>query len=140
VSNFVVRAQFITALLCGITISLAASAQQNHNAGVRISCPLFLHSHPIKIVRPAYPELARQTHIEGRVSLNCLVDRNGLVEKIEVKEGHPLLIQAAMDAVSQWKFKPLLLNGKRVETETTVNIDFQLPKDQKNTSSTRPHG
>ena len=139
-ANSVVRAQFIAALLCGITVCLAASAQQNHNDGVRISCPLFLHSHPIKIVRPTYPELARQTHIEGRVSLNCLVGSNGLVEKIEVKKGHPLLIQAAMDAVSQWKFKPLLLNGKRVETETIVNIDFQLPKDQKNTSSTKPHG
>jgi periplasmic protein TonB len=51
-----------------------------------------------------------------------------LVEKIEVKKGHPLLIQAAMDAVSQWKFRPVLLKGKPVEIETTVNIDFQLPK------------
>jgi len=110
-------------------ISFAAPAQQNHNDGVRISCPLFLRSHPIKIVRPTYPELARQTHTEGRVSLKCLVGPDGLVEKIEVKKGHPLLIQAAMDAVSQWKFKAVLLNGKRVEMETTVDIDFQLPKD-----------
>jgi len=71
--------------------------------------------------------------------LNCLIGAEGLVEKIEVKKGHPLLIQSATAAVSQWKFKPLLLNGKAVEMETTVNIDFQLPKDQKNTSSTKPH-
>jgi protein TonB len=135
----VVRAQLVAALLCGGIISLAASAQQKHNDGVRISCPLLLHSHPIKIVRPTYPELARQTHIQGRVSLKCLVGLDGLVEKIEVKKGHPLLIQSAMDAVSQWKFKPPLLNGKRVEMETTVSIDFQLPKEQQNTSSTKPH-
>ncbi len=71
--------------------------------------------------------------------MKCLVGLDGLVEKIEVKKGHPLLIQAAMDAVSQWKFKPPLLNGKRVEMETTVSIDFQLPKEQQNTSSTKPH-
>ena len=118
--------------------ALAASAQQTQDNGVKIYCKL-LYSHPIKIVRPTYPELARQTHIEGRVSLICLIGPDGLVEKIEAKKGHPLLIQAATQAVSQWKFRPLVLNGKAVEMETTVNVDFQLPKDQKNIGSTKPH-
>jgi outer membrane biosynthesis protein TonB len=66
------------------------------------------------------------------------VGPDGLVEKIEVKKGHPLLIQAATSAISQWKFKPLRLNGKADEMETIVKIDFQLPKNRKNTSSTGP--
>jgi protein TonB len=118
-------------------VSLAASGQQTHDDGVRIHCKL-LDSHPIKIVRPTYPELARQTHIEGRVTLICLIGTGGLMEKIEVKKGHPLLIQAAKQAVAQWRFRPLVLNGKAVQMETTVNVDFQLPKDQKNTDSAKP--
>lgn len=136
-SNSVVRTQFITAFLCALLVSLTVSGQQHYNDGVRISCPL-LHSQPIKIVRPTYPELARQTHVEGRVSLNCLVGRDGSVERIQVKKGHPLLIQAATEAVSQWKFKPLRLNGKAVEIETTVNIDFQLLKNQKKANPKQP--
>jgi hypothetical protein len=52
-----VRSRFITALFCGVMVSLAASGQQTHDDGVRIHCKL-LYSHPIKIVRPTYPELA----------------------------------------------------------------------------------
>ncbi len=50
-----------------------------------------------------------------------------------------MLTQAATEAVSQWKFKPLVLNGQAVEMETTVNIDFQLPKWKKKVDSTKPH-
>jgi protein TonB len=71
--------------------------------------------------------------------LTCIIARDGLIKRIEVKEGHPLLIQAATEAVSQWKFKPLVLNGQAVEMETTVDIDFQLPKGQQKTDSTKPH-
>jgi TonB family protein len=123
-----VKTQVIIAvLLCSVVVSLSAFGQ-NTKPNVRISCPL-LQSHPLKIVRPIYPELARQAHIEGRVSLSCVIRTDGTVDKIEVKSGHPLLIQAATDAVYKWKFKPTVLNGKAVEMETVVNIDFQLPKD-----------
>jgi len=114
------------------------SGQQRNDDGIRLHCKL-LHAHTTKIVRPTYPELARATHIEGRVSLTCIIGRDGSVLKIEVKKGHPLLIQAATDAVAQWKFKPLVLNGQAVEMDTTVNIDFQLPKSQKNADSRKPH-
>jgi periplasmic protein TonB len=70
--------------------------------------------------------------------LTCIIGRDGSVQKIEVTKGHPLLTQAATDAVAQWKFKPLVLNGQAVEMETTVNIDFKLPKRQKNTDFKKP--
>ncbi len=135
VSKPAVRNGLIFVFLCAITASPPlASSQQKRDDGVRIHCKL-LHAHAIRIVRPTYPELAKQAHVEGRVSLECIVGRDGLVEKIEVKEGHPLLIQAATKAVSQWKFKPLVLNGQAVEMNAVVNIDFQLPKGRKNAHS-----
>jgi TonB family protein len=129
--------KLISVLLCAIAISLSAFAQESTRPNVRISCPL-LNPHPVKIVRPTYPALARQTHVEGRVSLNCLVGTDGLVAKIKATKGHPLLIQAATDAVSKWRFKPLVLNGKAVELETIVNIDFQLPKQKPDVAATAP--
>ncbi len=117
-------------------VSPVVSGQQKNDDGIRLHCKL-LDAHATKIVRPTYPELARETRVEGRVSLTCIIGRDGSVQKI-VKKGHPLLIQAATDAVAQWKFKPLVLNGQAVEMETTVNIDFQLPKSQKNADSTKP--
>jgi periplasmic protein TonB len=130
-----VRLTFV-ALIFSVLASFSALGQ-TAKPNVRISCPL-LPSHPVKIVRPIYPELARQAHIEGRVSLSCLIRIDGTIDKIEVKKGHPLLIQAATDAVSKWKFKPMKLNGKAVEMETVVNIDFQLPKTPKDSASKSP--
>jgi TonB family protein len=137
VSKSVVNKQFIAAMLCGSIVAGAALAQQKSDDGVRLHCPL-LSSHPVKIVRPVYPELAKETRVQGRVSLVCLVSKDGNVKSIEVKAGHPLLLKAATDAVSQWKFKPLLLNGEAVEFEAPVNVDFQLPKAQKNPTPTKP--
>jgi TonB family protein len=137
VSNSLVRNQLIAALLCVVMVSPLVSGQQKNDDGIRLHCKL-LDAHATKIVRPTYPELARETHVEGRVSLACIIGRDGSVLKIEVKKGHPLLIQAAIDAVAQWKFKPLVLNGQAVEMDTIVNIDFQLPKSQKKADSTKP--
>jgi TonB family protein len=125
VSNIEVRNQLIAALLCFVTVSPFVSGQQKKDDGIRLYCKL-LNAHATKIVRPTYPELARETRVEGRVSLTCIIGRDGSVQKIEVKKGHPLLIQAAMDAVAQWKFKPLELNGQAVEMETTVKHRFSV--------------
>ena len=62
------------------------------------------------------------------MSLRSLIGLDGSVEKIEIEKGHELLVPAATKAVSQWKYEPLLLNGKPVQTQTTVNIIFQLAK------------
>ena len=130
VSKCVMRTQLIAVVCFGLLVSPAAFGRQKADKGVKIRCPLG-QPLPVKIIRPTYPVLAEQTHVEGTVSLKCLVGRDGSIVKIEVKKGHPLLIQASTDAVSQWKFKPLVINGKSVETEAIVNIDFKLPKQPK---------
>ena len=76
-------------------------------------------------VQPVYPPLARQARIEG-VVLYAIIGKDGSIEQLEVISGHPLLQQAALDAVRQWVYQPTLLEGKPVEVDTTIDVAFQL--------------
>ena len=75
---------------------------------------------------PRYPDKARADHVEGSVFLHIIVDKDGAVKNLEVINGDPLLVNAAMDAVKQWRYKPTLLNGKPVEVDTVVTVTFRL--------------
>ena len=77
-------------------------------------------------VRPQYPPLARQAHIQGMVVLLAVIGKDGSVRDLHVKSGSPLLAQAALDAVKQWRYKPYFLNGEPVEVDTQININFTL--------------
>jgi len=77
-------------------------------------------------VQPLYPPLARQTRISGTVRLHAIIGKNGGVEQLEVISGHPLLVQAALDAVKQWKYQATTLNGEPVEVDTTIDVIFSL--------------
>jgi periplasmic protein TonB len=74
-------------------------------------------------VQPLYPPLARQTRISGTVRLHAIIAKNGTVEQLEVISGHPLLVQAALDAVRQWKYQAPTLNGEAVEVERETYVD-----------------
>jgi periplasmic protein TonB len=76
--------------------------------------------------RPVYPPLARQARIQGNVVLHAIIDKDGKVAQLEVISGHPLLVQAALDAVRQWRYKPTLLNGDPVEVDTTITVTFTM--------------
>ena len=58
-----------------------------------------------------YPPLARQTRTQGDVVIDCVINPQGKVTHMKVVSGHPLLVQAAMDAVREWRYQPTLLNG-----------------------------
>jgi len=77
-------------------------------------------------VQPIYPPLARQTRISGTVRLHAIIAKNGSVEQLTVESGHPLLVQAALDAVKQWRYQPTLLNGEPVEVDTEIDVIFSL--------------
>jgi len=64
--------------------------------------------------------------VQGQVVLNAIISKHGTIEDLHVLSGHPMLIQAALDAVRQWRYKPFLLNGEPVEVETTVTVIFNL--------------
>ena len=77
-------------------------------------------------VQPVYPEAARQARIQGVVRLRVILAKDGTISQMEVISGHPLLQQAALDAVRQWVYQPTLLNGRPVEVDTTIDVIFQL--------------
>ncbi len=82
----------------------------------------------INRIQPVYPPLARQTRIQGTVSVNVIVRKDGTVEVENAGAGHPLLIQAAVDAVRQWRYEPTTINGEPVDIETKIYVDFTLTK------------
>ncbi len=77
-------------------------------------------------VQPVYPDLARQTRIQGVVRLHAIIGKDGSIAQLEVISGHPLLQQAALDAVKQWVYQPTLLEGRSVEVDTTIDVIFTL--------------
>ncbi|HZR29165.1 MAG TPA: energy transducer TonB [Terriglobales bacterium] len=80
----------------------------------------------IKKVTPLYPPLAKTARIQGTVVLHAIISKQGNVENLNVISGHPMLVQTALDAVKQWKYRPYILNGEPVEVETTVTVNFNL--------------
>jgi len=80
----------------------------------------------ISRVQPVYPQLAIQARIQGNVVLHAIIGRDGQVSELQVLSGHPLLVNAALDAVRQWRYNPTLLNGQAVEVETTITVSFVL--------------
>jgi TonB family protein len=76
--------------------------------------------------KPVYPPLARNARIQGAVRLQALIGTDGTVEDLKVLSGHPLLIKSAMDAVSQWRYQPTLVNGKPVKVETEIDVNYML--------------
>jgi protein TonB len=80
----------------------------------------------IRRVDPVYPELAKRARVEGRVLLAVTVDEEGSVFEIRVIAGHPLLVEAALSAVRQWKYSPTLLDGKPVAAIITVTVRFSF--------------
>jgi TonB family protein len=79
---------------------------------------------------PSYPELAKQMRQEGLVMLSVDVDRQGDPVKVDIiqSSGYRLLDQAALSAVSHWKFQPGSIGGITVNSTVTVPIRFQLVK------------
>ena len=77
---------------------------------------------------PVYPASMRDAGREGRVPLEAIIGRDGAVVSVRVATAqvHPDFVQAAIDAVQQWRFTPTMLNGKPVEVVMTVTVEFTL--------------
>ena len=77
-------------------------------------------------VDPKYPSLAQSARVQGVVILEAVIDANGTVTSVHVLRSIPLLDQAAIDAVSQWRYTPAMLNGAAVPVIVTVTVNFTL--------------
>jgi protein TonB len=83
---------------------------------------------PVKVrhVDPVYPPLALAAGVQGPVVLQCVITTEGQVSEIAVVSGHVLLKDAAVAAVSRWRYRPPLLNGEPVSVILTVTVTFSL--------------
>ena len=82
-------------------------------------------------VNPVYPETARQARVEGTVILEAKADEKGNVVDARILRSIPVLDQAAIDAVKQWKYEPLIIDGKPRKVIFTVTVRFMLKEGDK---------
>lgn len=83
---------------------------------------------PISQPAPVYPILAKQTMLQGIVSIDAVIDEHGNVGEMHVVSGPPLLIPAALAAVQQWKYEPTFLNDQAIPVQLIVTVTFQLQR------------
>lgn len=76
--------------------------------------------------KPVYPPLAKQARIQGTVRFNAVIGKDGTIQNLTLVSGHPLLVQAAQEAVRNWVYRPTLLNGEPVDVITTIDVNFTL--------------
>jgi TonB family protein len=77
-------------------------------------------------VEPSYPLLAKQMKVQGAVVLEALIGKQGTIEDLRVLSGPAILSSAAMEAVKQWRFKPYFQNGRAVETQARITVNFTI--------------
>ena len=76
---------------------------------------------------PAYPAEALKARISGTVRLHAIIGKDGRTRQVTVLAGNPLLAQSAIDVVRQSLYQPTLLNGRPIEGDVTIDIDYKLP-------------
>jgi periplasmic protein TonB len=104
----------------------APAARALANAGDRVQLsPLTAQSVTVS-VPPNYPLLARQMKVQGAVSLQALISREGTIQELQILSGPGILATAAREAVKQWHFKPYLQNGQPVETQARITVNFTI--------------
>jgi periplasmic protein TonB len=94
---------------------------------LRVSGPV-QQAQLISRVEPRYPIIALQTKREGTVLLHAIISRDGRITALEVVSGSPLFVQAALEAVRLWRYRPTYLGGEPVEVDTSITVIFRLNK------------
>lgn len=97
------------------------AAPERINVGGDVQAALILEQ-----VQPVYPLLARKARIQGSVKLQAVIGTNGRIKDLRVINGHPFLVNAALDAVRRWIYRPTVLNGSAVEVNTDIVVRFEL--------------
>jgi protein TonB len=80
----------------------------------------------VVMIKPQYPMLAMQARIQGKVRLAAIIDKDGKITELKVVSGHALLVDSALAAIKQWRYRPTFLHGEPVEVATQIIVDFHL--------------
>ena len=106
--------------------STSASAPASTQTAVRPDVSQQVAQNVTVSVPPDYPLLARQMKVQGAVSLQALISRDGSIQELQILSGPGILATAAREAVKQWHFKPYLQNGQPVETQARITVNFTI--------------
>jgi periplasmic protein TonB len=104
----------------------AASQSGMVSAADRVDIPPQIQQRLSVAVPPDYPLLARQMKVQGAVSLQALIARDGTIQELQILSGPEILATAAREAVKQWHFKPYLQGGQPVETQARITVNFTI--------------
>ena len=77
-------------------------------------------------IRPVYPAIAKAAGVQGTVVLEAVISKTGRIESLHVVSGHPMLRNAAVEAVQAARYRPYKLNDEAVDVQTTITVVFQL--------------
>lgn len=99
---------------------------ERHATGPQKMSEGVMEARLIQRVDPVFPPIAPMMHLSGTVKLHAIISADGRIEELTVVSGNPILARAAMEAVSQWRYRPTLLSGQPVEVETLITVNFVL--------------
>ena len=74
---------------------------------------------------PEYPRMAREMRLSGRVNVDCYIELNGDVEKVQILNGNPLFTTSITNTLRKWKFRPVEVNGKATQAVATFVFEFK---------------
>lgn len=80
----------------------------------------------IRHVRPKYPAAAKTAKVEGTVRFDATIAKDGTIRDLQLVNGHPLLVDAAREAIKDWRYEPPMLYGEPVEVKTAIDLSFSL--------------
>jgi len=80
----------------------------------------------LKRVEPAYPQMAKIAHVQGDVRFSVVIGTDGALENIKAISGHPILVQAALEALKRWQYSPAVCGSKPIATETEITVKFRM--------------
>ena len=104
-------------------VAAAPSGPKQITVGGDVEEAMLLHQ-----VRPVYPAMARSARITGTVRMKAVIGTDGTIKNLTAISGHPMLVDAAMNAVRQWVYKPTVLDGVLFEVNTEIVVHFNLAR------------
>jgi periplasmic protein TonB len=117
----------------GVVIGERAPDVQGGSGPRRRRAPIsggVLNGKVVSRVAPDYPAIAKAARAQGTVVVQIIVGEEGEVVSANAVSGHPLLQQAAVAAVRQWRFSPTRLEGEPVKVTGTVTVNFKLEENK----------
>lgn len=114
-------ALWLTGASSSLSVAAAPSSQEIAHLDSKTASELIIH-----FVSPEYPPVAKVNYIQGRVKIEIEVDRQGAVAEAHIIKGDPLLAAAAIEAVREWRYRPLVSSTGPAPFLTDVSISFNL--------------